>query len=361
MDGAVNNELSLKEIEDGSCFKINPCISQPNWSELTKLKLETSEKEKIKMHINSLQQYLPSAAAAGTMATAYRVEFPKGLPHTLTALKQGGFGTMIRNDGKIVGSASLYSLSPQAAFMGIFTVMSIFTGQFFLSSINKELGKLNQKLDDILAFLYGDKKAGLIAEFNFVTHTYNNCCSIMLHDQQRGATIASLQGAEKVAMQDMEFYIANLQDRISKFEKDQAKSFGKLTDVTHGLLRDKECMELSIQLYIMSCIMESYFSQNQDTRYLESIQEDMMGYIEKCNERLLLDFGGWAKHIKNYSTKAVHQKAKDELEKRFLREINSLQDNGIKSLKKAVDDSTKAISEPSEYYIDSEANVYVSR
>jgi len=361
MDGAVNNELSLKEIEDGSCFKINPCISQPNWGELTKLKLETSEKEKIKMHINSLQQYLPSATAAGTMATAYRVEFPKGLPHTLTALKQGGFGTIIRNDGKIVGSASLYSLSPQAAFMGIFTVMSIFTGQFFLSSINKELGKLNQKLDDILAFLYGNKKAELIAEFNFVTHTYNNCCSIMLHDQQRGATIASLQGAEKVAMQDMEFYIANLDDRISRYEKDKAKDFRKLKDVTDGLLRDKECLELSIQLFVMSSIMESYFAKNQDTRYLESIQESMVGYIEGCNKRLLWDFGRWVTFVKNFAPKSADEKKKAELEKKFISEVNILQNEGIETLKKAVIDSIEAISEPAEYYIDNDANVYMSK
>ncbi len=360
MDEISNKELSLKEIEKGSCFEIKPCKTLPDWSQFTKLKLETGQKEKIKMHINSLQQYLPSAAAAGTMATAYRVEFPKGLPHTLTALKQGGFGSMIRNDGKIVGSASMYSLSPQAALMGVFTFLSIFTGQFFLSSINKELGKLNQKIDSILAFLYGNKKAGLIAEFNFVTHTYNNCCSIMQHDLQRAATIASLQGAEKVAMQDMEFYIANLHQQIEGFIEDK-KNFMKIKSTTEKLLRDKDSLELSIQLYIMRCIMESYFAQNQDTEYLKSIQEDMMGYIEKCNERLLLDFGGWATIIKNFTPEAADARAKAKLEESFTSEVNTLQNKGIKTLKKAVDDSIKAISEPTEYYIDSEANVYMSK
>ena len=45
-------------------------------------KLELTAEQKV--HINGLLQYMPEVVAAGKMAEAYTVKFPKGLPHTLT-------------------------------------------------------------------------------------------------------------------------------------------------------------------------------------------------------------------------------------------------------------------------------------
>lgn len=119
-------------------------------------KLELSSAQK--MHISAFTQSVLPAVAIGTIANAYAVKFPEGLPHTLTALNQGGVGTMIRENGKFVGSASLYSMSTQAVVMGTFNAMSIASGQYFLSQINDEMRMMNMKLDEILEFLYGDKK-----------------------------------------------------------------------------------------------------------------------------------------------------------------------------------------------------------
>ncbi len=41
------------------------------------------------MHISALVQQVPVAVDVGAMTQAYTVKFPQGLPHTLTALKQG--------------------------------------------------------------------------------------------------------------------------------------------------------------------------------------------------------------------------------------------------------------------------------
>ena len=107
-------------------------------------------------------QQLPLAVTASNMPQMYTLTFPEGLPHTLMHLKNGGFATsIIGADGKIVGMASLTPMVAEAAIIGIFTAMSVLTGQFFLCQINKELQKINQKLDEIISFLYGDKKAEL--------------------------------------------------------------------------------------------------------------------------------------------------------------------------------------------------------
>lgn len=53
------------------------------------------------------------------------------------SLSKGGVGSSIVERGKgIVGSASLSSMATQAAVLGVFTAMSIATGQFFLTQIN---------------------------------------------------------------------------------------------------------------------------------------------------------------------------------------------------------------------------------
>lgn len=65
---------------------------------------------------------------------------------------------MIRENGKFVGLASFYSMSSQTALMGIFTAMSVSSRQYFLSQINNEMRMMNMKIDEILEFLYGDKR-----------------------------------------------------------------------------------------------------------------------------------------------------------------------------------------------------------
>ena len=67
-------------------------------------------------------------------------------------------------------------------------------------------------------FLYGDKKAELMSEISFTKYAFENYASIMAHEAQRAATITSLQSAKKVAMNDIEFYIhdLNLKKKIWK-------------------------------------------------------------------------------------------------------------------------------------------------
>ena len=69
---------------------------------------------------------------------------------------------MVWANGHIAGHASFYPLAAQAAVLGAFTVLSAVTGQYFLTQINSELKIVNQKLDEILGFLYGEKKAELM-------------------------------------------------------------------------------------------------------------------------------------------------------------------------------------------------------
>ena len=247
-------------------------------------KLELTQAQKIQF--GGLMQHFPAMTATGTLANAYTVTFPNGIPKVLTPLKQGGFGTMVKGEsGRFVGSASLYSAETQAAVLNTFNMMSIVSGQYFLSQINSELRTINQSIDKILEFLQEDKKAGLLAEIDFAKYAYKNYISIMEHEQQRIATIASLQGAKKEAMKDMEFYIKELEPDTE--ESKNNSDINKLIDET---TKTKKNLEISMQLYIMSSLLEIYYAQNFDSDYILYVEKEATSYIGKCEKRILSAF-----------------------------------------------------------------------
>ena len=175
-------------------------IDFSNRKDLIKLELTSSQK----MHTSALLNAAPSLAAIGTK-NACVLHLPDGITTSdLMKYGNGGLGNIYyRPDGKIAGQAPLELLGKQQVIMGAFTAMSIASGQYFLSEINSNLTAINQKIDKILEFLYGDKKAELISEVSFVNFAFQNYGSIMECDHQRTATIISLQGARKVAMKDI--------------------------------------------------------------------------------------------------------------------------------------------------------------
>ena len=311
--------------------------------------------EASEIHIAALMQNLLPATAAGLLAKAYRVEFPKGVPHTLIKLKQGGFGSMIHHNGRFVGSASFYSMAPHAAVLGFFTALSIASSQYFLTQINHEMRIINMKLDDILEFLYGDKKAGLAAEMSFVRQSFENFSSIMSNDFQRIATITNLQQAKKVAMKDIEFYIHDL----GAVTNSKSKDYDDLIEKKNKLFQIKDSLELAQQLYITSVVMEVFFSQNQNEEYLKFVQKDMFAYIQKCDKRILSHFAELKGAIGNYKPKALEKVDKSADEKQIEKLIVSLNEAGESPLYKAVQSVFHVSNEPAEYYLSENGELYM--
>ncbi len=276
----------LKALESCGNFHIEPLNTTLNFNnedDFTKLKLTQNQR----MRISAFMQQVPLAVATGAMANAYAVRFPAGLPHTLTALGQGGFGSMIRDGGKIVGHASFYPMIAQAAVMGVFTVLAAITGQFFLTQITKELKMMNQKIDEIIEFLREDKRSELRSEIIFVQGAYRDYSSIMEHEKQRLATIISLQSARKVAMKDIEFYFNHVNDLGTKVIHANVGSNGQYIDwigKLKQLIEDQESLEWSKQLLAMSGVLEVYYSQNNDSEYLDAMKEELCAYISMCEK-----------------------------------------------------------------------------
>ena len=137
MDDGMSISKEQLEIEKSvGNFNIEPYSGQIAVDQdCVKLDLDKDNKRAV----SAFMQYLPSLIATTTLSQSYIVSFPEGLPHVLTSLQQGGFGTTIQDHGRFVGTASLYPTTPQAVALGVFTVMSIASSQYFLNQINLSL------------------------------------------------------------------------------------------------------------------------------------------------------------------------------------------------------------------------------
>lgn len=249
----------------------------------TKLKLTQGQQ----MQMNGLMNQLPDLLNVASLSKTVRLTFPKGVQGSLMPLKNGGYSTaLVDRAGKIVGTASIDFPTFQTTALGAFTVMSIASGQYFLAQINNKLGQISSKLDEILKFLYGDKRAELLAEIKFIQFACKNYKLVMEHSEQRIATLVSLQSAKKVAMKDIEFYLADL-DKKSKESATNRKKAGIADEMIHT----QECLELSLQLYAMSNVLEVYYSENFDPNYISFVKEDASEYIRACEKRSLTCFG----------------------------------------------------------------------
>lgn len=321
----MDNAISV----NGS-FEIMPCENITDIDSRSGFqKLELTSSQKIQM--GGLLQQLPAVVATDAVSNMYTVRFPDGIPKALTPLKQGGFSAMVKGEnGRFVGTASLYPAEVQAIMLSTFNTMSIASGQYFLAQINNELKTMNQNIDKILEFLYGDKKAELISEVNFVKAAYQNYISIMEHDQQRLATIISIQEARKVAVKDIEFYISDLDSAVNT-------KGGDITALVDKMFQIKDCLELSIQLYCMSNVLEIYYSQNYDANYISNVENNSVMYIDKCEKRMLSCFSKLSIQIHTAKDNLLKKIDKPALEKRVESAVESLsratESNMLKSLR----------------------------
>ena len=335
-------EISLKEVQSNGNFEIKPIEKKIDFSKgYTQLEMNTEQKK----HVSALIQNIPSLIAVSTLAETYIVKFPDGLQHTLMSLGQGGFSSTYIESGKIAGTASLYSTATQAAVLGAFTTMSIVSGQYFLSQINSELRVMKLNIDKILEFLYGEKKAELMSEVSFVKYAYQNYGSIMGCNPQRIATISSLQNARKVAMKDIEFYVSDLDSIVN------GKDGSDVGTLTEKAMQIKESLELSMQLYGMSSVLEIYYAQNHESSYIK--------YIDKCEKRMLSSFSILKNRISEYKGSLLKKIDKTAYERTVVELIESLNSGEESLLRKSLRESLWAASRTTEYYVDCDGEIYL--
>lgn len=317
------------------------------------IKLEPTQGQQ--MQINALMNQLPALVGADTLSKTMVLDFPEGVQGVLMQLKNGGYSTTLINPdtGKIAGTASLQPLTSQALCLGAFTAMSVVSGQYFLSQINDSLAQISSGLDKILEFLYGDKRAELLSEVSFIRFAHENYKSVMEHSEQRIATLISLQNAKKVAMKDIEFYLSDLNSIITD------KKSSDIPTTVPKMVRTKECLDLSLQLYTMSNLLEVYYSENYDKNYISFVRAEASGYIDKCEKRSLKCFGQLQQLLAGVKEGFLTKINKAEYTHQIDNIVSELETINDSPLQNTLQTALGEVSKEKQYYLNKDREVYL--
>lgn len=319
---------------------------------------------------NSLIPYLVGSETANALSQTYVMRFPEGVQGTLMKLHQGGYSTALVGDSsRFVGTASAIPVSPAAvAALNVFTLTSFATGQYFLTNITKQLTEVNKKLDEIMKFLESDKRTKLLSELSFVKYAVSNYSSIMLNEAQRIATLANIQRAKIEAVADIEFYLEQLES---------ASNISQKTLPFDSILKQKRSIDLASQLYVLSTIMEAYYSQNWDKNYCKNILEEAGELFQLAHHRIFASFqtctnsvlkshkidvksavGAVADLIAHKTKKPTEFKNISEDEQNILSITQSLSAETKSPLVELITNALSKPSESSEFYLCANGDIY---
>ena len=207
------------------------------------------------------------------------------------------------------------------------------------------------------------KESELKAYIKVTQNAYKNYAYIMSNEPQRNATIGSLQRARAVAIGNIDFYLNGLVSIPGNKQEDIE------SDCKQALAR-KECLDLSFQLYAMSWILEVYYAQNFEAKYIENVKEDIINDIygrrdairdsfRTLSDRLSVAKSDWFKA----RTREERREIRATLRKQVADVIRSLElPNGdwLSSLTDSVSSSLDAVSKKRNYYL-SNGEVYAEK
>lgn len=334
-------------------FEIKPVTKNIDFNQKEYIKPVLSSDQKAQ--INSLIQYAPSEVVNNAMTNCYILKFKDGLSHELVKLKSGGYMSFYKaaNNKTFEGTAALYKLEAQTAMLSTFNVMSAVTGQYFLSQINDELKGIKQSIDKILDFLYENKNAELMSEISFIKYAYNNYSTIILQEPHRIATLTNIQNSKKIAMKNIEFYMNDLESTINqKLELDS---------IIDSAINIKTRLDLSIQLYSMSSLLEIYYSENKEETFLKYLEKEISIYIKKCDSRINSSFSILDKTIRDFKNTPLKKIDKSLLESKISPIMDFLKSGEESKVLLPVRNALKSIANDKEYYITSDGDLYLKR
>lgn len=325
---------------------VDTCEIPFNFSDSSQFRKVSSLKQ-FGITADSFIQLMPNVATANALSNAYLLRFPEGVEGTLMKLHQGGYAsTIIGANKKIAGTSSLFPLEKQAALFTAFSLISFATGQYFLSNISSELSLVNQKLDAVLDFLESEKYADLLSELEFVQYAVKNYLSIMLHEQQRLATLTNIQHSKTQAISDIHFYTKELKSKTSR-----ATTPTLTTEIRYA----KKRLELACQLYTISTIMEVYYSQNFDRTYLDIIQEQANQLLESVSNRELQYFTSLAAKPKKSGFRA---KAEKLVQPELNTLVEDLANQTENPMSKIIKDAFSKLNKSNSLYVLQNGDVY---
>ena len=286
------NFISENDLQEMG-IKIDDNLLEFNQNKSSYQKIDSS----LALRLNHLIQAFPAIINLNNNRNVYRVVYQKGLGTLQRASKNGFFRGNIVTDSnnKIVGSALLKPLSSAPQIVGgIFSVMSIITGQYFMTQINKNLKNIDKGISDIQRFLENDKRSKLQSEEEFLKNTQKILDYILENETQKQSTVISIQKIRIDSLANMNFYKCQINGLKDIFkEKDKAEEIIKNVAKKCKLISE---YWYSLYLYCFSIYLEPIISQNYNEDYITILKKDILEKINTYKN----EHNEWSKKLEEY-------------------------------------------------------------
>ena len=292
----ASQTIALEEI--GIKLDTDLSVFEKNRSEYHKIDMDPSGR------MDSIIQLFPTLMAnSSNNSDVYRVIYDKGLGELQKVADQSGLfrGNVVArgSNNSIVEVAKLEQLSmaPQLA-SSIFSVMSIVTGQYYLSQITTNLKLIDEELKSVQKFLQDDKRSQLESSEEYLKGLQSNYYSLLANNLLRQSSLTTIQRIKL----DANSNIILAKKHINDLKGLNAKQ-DKAADIQNNIQNMNYYISeywYSLYIYCYASCMEIAISQNADKKYIENIKDDIS---KKCYG-YKKDYDLWNKTLIGYIEEA---------------------------------------------------------
>ncbi len=193
-------------------------------------------------------------------------------------------------------------LGPQI-ISGVFTAMSIVTGQYYLNQINNKLTSIKNQIDEVRKFLENDKKSIIESEEKFLRGVSENYESIVKNEDMKKAKLCNIQRIKIDSLANIIFYQKQIDDLL--VIKPKTDKMEDILNNTQNMFNNISGYWYSLYLYSYASCLEIIIGNIYDEDYINNTINDLK---EKCI-KYETEYKEWYKKIDKYIQEA---KAFDE-------------------------------------------------
>lgn len=217
---------------------------------------------------------------------AYKVVMKKGMHlgksrNTPGALK----GMAFSKDNDLKAMPDLYKITPDGIktplapqlVQGGFALMSIATGQYFLSEINSSLSFLKEGMGNVTDFLETEKKSEIEADEETLIHIYFNLGYIMENDMERLAVSTSLKSMRNKALKNIKFFRSKIEKENQKIRKNS--KYETFENACYELMKLYPQYWCAVKNYCSAYFLDTVITEMDDPDYLLHVYADVKNQI----------------------------------------------------------------------------------
>lgn len=302
LEDKINNEVTVvaKDYLENVGVHVNTDLSVFEANKEEYIKIDKSIVAKVDAVMQQLPQIVLNKAYSGDV---YRVIYDKGVGVLQKSAQHPGMllGNVVSPDAnnkiRDVALLSELSMGPQV-FSGVFSAMSMITGQYYMTQINNHLSQIEEGVAAIQKFLEDDKKSQLESEEEFLKQVQQMLPFILGNESQKQSTITSIQKIKIDSLASINFYKKQINDlKDIDVKKDKAE------EVISNIQRISFLISeywYSLYLYSFASCLEPVVAQNFDTDYITFVKADVKA---KCNQ-YEKDYAMWKRKLDEYISTA---------------------------------------------------------